>query len=220
MLQEVHDLADLLLGPLVSGDVGERRVGPLLVVQLGTGAGQRTQAHEASSTADPPLGTPAHVPEHAEEEDQGEQVEQDGPQHGRRRSLGGDLHVVLPQQGGQVVVLQRGGDLCRVAGAGRQGARDPAARVDRGCLDLVGHHVVHELRVGELIRRPGADGQEEQDDRGQDAQIEQPVPPRRRRRRSGPMALLARPGVARLGRSSVMDDPSGHDGSPSPLGPQ
>jgi hypothetical protein len=72
MLQEVNDLHDLLLGPLVSRDVTESRRGPVLVVDLRLRA---SDAHDAAGELTARSSTQPY--EEAEEEyerQEGEQV--------------------------------------------------------------------------------------------------------------------------------------------------
>ena len=83
LLEEVDDLSDLQLRPLVAGHVGEGRLRALLVEDLGLGASDSQRPLHPSHR---PLGEPP--PEVAEDEE-GEQEEQPGEDLGAERGAAG-----------------------------------------------------------------------------------------------------------------------------------
>ncbi len=106
VLQEVDHLGDLLLDPLVAGDVGEGRARALGRVGLRPRAADR---HDPAHLA---LGPAAHPPEEAHDEDERAEDRQEADDGVGRRGLVLDVDVVGPQ-GGQVLgrdaALERAG---------------------------------------------------------------------------------------------------------------
>ena len=93
MGEEVDDLAHLLLGPFVAGDIREPRRGSLLVVELGP------RAADTHHPLDAPPGAPAQQQEQPEEEHERKERQQ-RPHPGAARPDARDRDSVALQGGG------------------------------------------------------------------------------------------------------------------------
>ena len=188
--QEVDDLADLGLRPVVPGDVGELGGGPLLVEHLGAGPADAENALHLAGRA---TGQPPPEPEEEQERRQDDYpVKQLGAEAGRRRGAG-DLHAV-----GLKIIQQRLAGLRRDDhGVVRPVGQRPAARTaglgDGNRLHRVLAHVGEELRVGQrgLSRRVYGREVYPEEQCDENADWQQPVPPLGRRRRRVPGAGLS-----------------------------
>ena len=205
VLQEVHDLRDLLLRPLVACDVGEAGRGLLRVVELRPRAGQR-----AEPAGQLPPGPSAEEDEQPDEQQERQQAQDHREDRGGSRALSRDLHVMLIQKRSDSVVLQGDRDLGAVPCAVRQLADNAPVGVDRRGLDLVPSNVIEELRVGEGFGSGSVHaGAEQEQDGERDPQEDQPVPPRRRGRRRRTFGSAFVSGIRRSGRTrSVLHAPS------------
>ena len=128
-LEEVDDFADLLFDALIAGHVIEGRAGALGRVHLGPGAPDR---HDAGHLA---LGTAAHPDEEADDQQDGEQVDEDLAECARAWRRERVLDMGCLQRG-----VERIGELdraCRrVVRAVAEGSGDGAGRVvEVGRLD-------------------------------------------------------------------------------------
>src|SRR5205085_7272346 len=126
MLEEVDDLGDLLLRPLVTGHVAEARLRTLLVVDLRPGG---PDAHEAPGQL---AGGPPADPEVDAEQDEEGKEPADHADQARRVALSLHGDVVRGQVPGQAVVLQRRRDPAGVGGLVGQLAGYLARWVDGG----------------------------------------------------------------------------------------
>jgi hypothetical protein len=110
VLEEVDDLHDLGLGALVAGDVAELRGRPILGIDLGLGL---ADAHDPAEL----LAAAAAEPDEDPDDQQERQERQDHGQHrGSARVGAPHLDLVLDEERGEGVVVQRRRDLGLVGG--------------------------------------------------------------------------------------------------------
>ena len=193
LLEEVDDLADLLLGAFVASDVGEGGVRPFQVEDLRAGP---PDPGETAQTGQLPPGGAARPHEQPEHDDERKQVEQHRPDRGPRR-LRGDLHIVLIEQLGELGILQADRIARGEAGPVGQLAGNVAVRADRDRRDLPGADVGLQLAVAQLLRaRTGRDRQKQRHSQQQPGDQQPGPPPRRRapRGRRRPVGRRDRPG--------------------------
>ncbi len=146
--QELDQLADLLLGFVATGHVGQGHLDLVLALQLGA---RLAEAHRALATA---LLHLLHdkQPERDDQQDR-QEVQQDRPERRAARRHLLDADVVLHQVVDQVLVTgAEGGELRAVlALAGDRGA----VLVDAHLVDAVGLDLLDELVIGQRASRAG-----------------------------------------------------------------
>ena len=189
--QEVDHLADFLLHPRIARHVGELGARPLGVEHLGP---RPAHAQHALQPARAPAGGLSHPPEHPEDQQQG-QDQHEQRQQDRAQARAGRRVVGVQAVRFELVVQRRGGLTGDDGGVGlavgqvtgRYRVRAVGAVLDVGRLDLVRGGAGLKLGEVQVDRRRRVNRRQEdvQHNGRQEGQGPQPVPPARRRRRSG-----------------------------------
>ena len=190
VLQEVDDLADLVLGALIPRHIGEGRLRPLRIEYL------RLRFADAEHSLHASAGTfgqtPPQVAQHDEREQQDHHRQHLGAEGGTgclRRDLNAGLLQIVEER---LPGLRR--DCRRVGRTLGKGAGRGACGGDRDRLHLVGRDVVQELRVVERdrLRAPNRRQGEKEDNEDRQGHEPEVVSPRRRLGRRGRGAIVVR----------------------------
>ena len=176
VLQEVDDLVDLLLHRAVAGDVAERRLRLLGVVDLGAAA---ADVHDRAHLA---LRAPAEPDEQAEDQQQRQHPQQDVGEEVAARVDVLEVDLVLGEQLAhrrrQVVLRARARELVAAV------HRFAVLAVDRAgglvvldALHVAGGDGLRELRVREVVRGRAGVGERADEERRRDAARARPRAP-------------------------------------------
>ena len=153
--QEVDQFANLFLGLVAAGDIGEGDLDLVFALQLGA---RLAEGHRALGPAATALHLAHDEDPEADDQDHREEVHQDRAQRdaaGRRRLL--EFHLLAAQHVDQVAIVGRGDGAGLAAAGGVRHIIGTAAHfAQHYFLDVAAVHLVEELRIRRTLRAGSA----------------------------------------------------------------